>query len=911
MGASKKLGRHKRCPKEKAGNKEKKSGDAEGVGDDAVKFSESSSLLPCVAVLFNSSNYRELLECCGDLGLYATDCKYFPTLVASGVPTRLGELLSRLPLDHSALSPSAQEALANATPNVAHPLQNLHQGIIDFQVAAAGALRNFITNSSSDEVMDALTAYNYVGPNGENMTYTAVLLSHVFNSWKFIQELHSYILLNVSLLSVCTDDMEKEEGEPTELDGVCETQAFASAPEERQARRSIRLYFSLLVLLEQLYQLALVSIDGSEEVANDFSQPRVATEVLRQIEVCVTETENIMSREPSVFSTTEKMGATGELERNFCFYRREALLLTNVATAAGDTLQTLSTDNALLSSSLSELATDGEVGVTAMQRSWLDSVVVGASCLSWMKTQAPSVSAHSSCFAAENTPPASGVVASNEICPSCNSTELLELENEFVHHQLLRFTLSIQGTLVNLFPSADNISRALPLSVQVLSTFMPIQQWRQVLPLLEDCCEISEGIRSMLVRITTSRLRAAKTAIEVLHGCVTFIGEQNEDHLEDEDAFEKNPLSVLLYQSNALHVVGCVLKDALWMMESAEASNVDALRRSEQRALRLTAASNSEVTLMQFVILTTEVGVWQLGNTLLLMVSPASLGELSVIWRSMVSAVRHRTDLLSNAAAQAVNNTAVNRTQNLETTDTYASAAEVYTIAAVSPAARHMLWLQLKSLVQILWTLARKQSALQQSYLDCANSLGAEPLDLDLLTRLVWEKDCPYTVSQACVATVGFLAASFQQPISVRAAAASAQALLTRVGGPLSLAELEDGVIQTNPPTNARERHTWLSRLQRADEIVSVRCEAANTLIDLFSDERYDLEVYLPLRIQQSLQVFFHQLRQHITLREWVGKTFWKNYRVKLALPAGFSVWAEVKDNLEGFLPYKKAHANA
>lgn len=314
---------------------------------------------------------------------------------------------------------------------------------------------------------------------------------------------------------------------------------------------------------------------------------------------------------------------------------------------------------------------------------------------------------------------------------------------------------------------------------------------------------------------------------------------------------------------------------------------------------------------MQFVILSTEVGIWQLGNTLLLMVSPASLGELSIIWRAMLAAVRHRTELLSEAALRAATSTEDGFPNTTDQPGAYEAVAKVYTIACDSPAARHLLWLQLKSLVEILWIVVRKQSAVQGSYLNCSNTLGAEPIHMDLLTRLVWEKDCPYSVAQACVATVGFLAASFQNVASVTAAASSAQALLTRCGGALSISELESGVMQVSPPTAIRERHAWLSRLQRVDEVVSVRCEAANALIDLFSDERYDQQVYLPLHLQRTLQTFFQQLRPHIAAREQITKFFWKNYRVKLSPPRGSMLWSEVKDNLEGFLAYKRTHAKA
>lgn len=874
----------------------------------ALPTAPSPSLPRCVLQLMNSKHYGELEESCGDVGVYATDYRHFGSLVAARVPERLAELLSFLPLDASGNGSPFLTAAENATETTGSPLQKLHQGIIRCQTAAAGALRNFITHSSADEVVDALTSGCYTAANGERISYSAVLLTHVFGCWSLINDVRAYVPLDDHLLATCSDEVE-EDIEAVEMEDST-TENPLSRIEERQVRRAIRLYFSLLLLQEQIYQLALISVDGSEDVANDFSQPRVVSEVLRQLEVCMTKTESILAHTPSVFAVSEVVtNDTPNKGGRFYFHRREALLLTNLATAAGDMLQTLSTDNPLLVSSFFNVVTDGESGVTAIQRTWLDSIVQATTPLSWINSQSPAIS-FESLGEGETTITDERSVSGGTSRPSYWE-RLVELQKDFVYLQMLRFTLSIQGMLFNLSPSSENMSRVLPLTVQVLSTFMPIQQWRQVLPLLEESCAVPEGIRNMVVRMTTNRLRSAKAAIDILHCCVTFIGEQNDESLDDETAFTKNPLSSLLYQHNALHVVGLVLKDALWMTEFTDAKNIDILLQSEQRALRLSAASNSEVTMMQYVILSTEVGIWQLGNTLLLMVSPASLGELSIIWRAMLSAVRYRTELLSDAALHAATSTEDGSSSSMGQSEAYEAVAKVYTIACESPAARHLLWLQLKSLVEILWIVVRKQSAVQGSYLDCSNTLGAEPIHMDLLTRLVWEKDCPYSVAQACVATVGFLAASFQDVASVTAAASSAQALLTRSGGALSISDLEGGVMQASPPTATRERHAWLSRLQRVDEVVSVRCEAANTLIDLFSDERYDQQVYLPLCLQRALQMFFQQLRPHIAAREQITKFLWKNYHVKLSPPRGSTLWAEVKDNLEGFLVYKRTHAKA
>lgn len=839
-----------------------------GHQDGSASQSVAEVPLPRCVTQLQSSNYGELEEACGDLTFYATQAKHHASLLRAGVPQRLAELLSRPPLD------------PNADPQSTPVLARIHQAILNFQISAAEALRNCITNSNDDEAIDALAGHPFSAATGEQVSYSAVLLSSLFGTWSLITEVRAMIPPGEHLLAACNaaeeEEQEQEQGGSSTTASTPAT--VSSTPEElRSVRRAIRLYFTLLHFHEQLLQLIVVSVDGSEEVATALSQPRVTAELLRQLEVCTTEANKTLQRIPSIYEELNSEFVDAEHHSgSYPFFRQESLLLVHLAAALSESLHTLSTDNTTLAASFSNLVQDGDAsGVSVAQKNWLDSVVDGTAQSAWLSTQRP------------------------EITP--NAT-VLQLQREWMLHHLLQATLAIQGTLINLFPSEENVKRVLPLSVQVLSVYMPIQQWRCALPLLKETCELPEDLRSSGIRLITSRLRVSKVAVDVLSSCVSFVCEQNSDEDDDEVAFRKNPLSALLFQTNALHVFGSVLKDALWMQETAGSNewSFDALRQSEQRALRLAAQSNSEVTTMQFVILSAEVGVWNLASSLLLMVSADTLGEVSLIWKAMISAVQNRGELIRLAYLK-------------ETSDAYGKVlepgAELYSVATESPAARHLLWLQLKSLLQILWTLQRKQSTVQGSYLDCPNTLGASPTDVDLLTRLAWERESPPALCQASVATVGYLCSTFQSPDAISVGARFAIGMLLNAGGQQkSLSELENHVIQTGAPTPLRERHAWLSRLQRADEFVSARCEAANTLIDMFSDERYDAAVYVPLGIQSSLNIFFQQLKTHLGARQRVSKELWKNYRVQ-APPAGLPAWMEVAENLEGFLPYKKKNA--
>lgn len=826
-----------------------------------LPLAEDPQLPQCVIKL-ESLNFDELEEACEELTFYATQSKLLPSLVAVGVPERLVKILCKPVLELGSMQATLSEGFS----------EKKCSGTLHAQIAAAEALRNFFTNSEDYEVADILGRSQFTLLNGENCTFSRVLHSFISGTWALIKEAHSYVPRDEHMMALW-NSAEDDEAALKE-----HSEAQLSINYERlRASRAIKLYFTLLRYLEQLMLLLVVVVDGSEEVAASFSHPAIVSGLLRQLETFITESMKILEKESSVFdSNAALMVAEAHNGGSHSFFRQEATLLVNLASATSDVLHTLSSDNEQLATSMSATVEDETLGVTPAQISWLDSVVDGSNRLSWL-SQLP------------------------ELDPTCG---VLTLQKEWMRYQLLQATLSLQGTLVNLFPSKANLLRVLPLTVQVLSSCKPFQQWQKALPLLEESCAIEEDVRSIIIQVVISRLRAGKAATSVLSNCVGYVCEHNAENEDDEVAFKNNTLSPILFELGAIHIFGEMLKDGLSMSnKGGEESVVDALRKHEQRALREVAKSNPEVTTIQFVILATEVTLWDLASSLLLMVPAASLGTPSSIWRAMINAVEERSELI-RIAAEASNRALDTRL----TLDQQLPSQALTNVATESPAARHLFWLQLKSLIQILWTLLRKQSSAHGGYLDCTNIVQAIPSDVDLLTRIAWEKDCPPGLCQACVAAVGYLCAAFHDPKAVQVAARFAAGVLLNAGGySCSLIDLESKVIQTGFPSLARDRHVWLSRLQRADEFVTVRCEAANTLIDLFSDERYDDMVYLPLEVHRSLRSYMQQLHTYMSARDRVAKDLFKHYRFQ-APPMGLSFWTEINENLEGFLQYKKQH---
>ncbi|CCW61316.1 unnamed protein product [Phytomonas sp. EM1] len=348
----------------------------------------------------------------------------------------------------------------------------------------------------------------------------------------------------------------------------------------------------------------------------------------------------------------------------------------------------------------------------------------------------------------------------------------------------------------------------------------------------------------------------------------------------------------------------------------ADSPDPDVMQRREQHLLREVAKENAEVTTMQFLILSMEVTVWNVASLLLLMVPVESLGDPSQVWSAILRAVEQRYVLLSAATAS-----------DDET------ALPPSSIAAESASARQLLWLQLESLVQMLWTLQRKQAKARGGVLHGSNQqLHAGKSDVDLLIRLAWERRegggvskvgkkeaqplvCMPTLTQACVGAIGLLCVSFGEVEATLVGASFALAILASYGNdsaataPSSLLQLDGGMALsgTSHLANPAERRAWLQRLFAVDGIVSARVEAANALMDFFLDERYDIEVYIPQGVHQKLSIFLVQLREYIKQRLMISK-FWKrNYQI-VAEPEDFEQWQEIEENLVGFLEYKAQH---
>lgn len=839
----------------------------------------------CAQRLLQSSDYGEIEEACGDISFFALQPKQHAILVRSCVPQRLGSLLLQAPMDSNADTESGVAAAS------------VHRGIVYMQVAAAEALRNVLTNSQKgcDEVMDALITYD--------ADFSVHLVRAVVATWGLVSQAQQLTgPLEWSAVSAAEQELAQEEDNALEA-AVVESSAHVDTtmatdvtppPSHRPPRRpsASSTYLALLRLLEELLQLASVCIEAKERITAEFSNPEAVFVLLSILETTMTGAWTNLEDPLRYFDAAAGIDSVQDTAMRH-YKQEETRLLAATACAASDALHTLSSDNAALSQLLS-----GNVA----QKGFLNQVVEATALRRWLAAEPTTLS---------------------EACQAAlQAGTAMPLAAQCVYYQLLRATLGVQGTLQNSVAVPASLSRVLPLGVDILQRVLPMQLWRETVPLLMEDCDVAEPIRAAAVHMASLRLRCVHAAVRLFSAAVDAICERNGTHDDDEVAFSRNPVATALYESNALYSFGVLLRDVLWLQQTNEAaavegSPVDVMRSRDQRLLRGAALSNTEVTTLQFTILSTEVAVWGVASTLLMMVPAVSLGDPASIWRAMVCAVQNRYNLLTAAALseQQDEDVACGQPTNQDH-----SARAAYNIVTHSSAARQLVLMQLESLTQMLWTLQRKQSKQMGGVLQSMNALQAVPGDVDLLIRLSWESlvDGVPTLRQACVGAVGHLCCSLQTEEAITVATRYALAVLTRGGGNGSLvqpdpsqvvplSELGESVVMTSAPTQKTTRQIWLASLSHVDVVVSTRVEAANVLMDLFLDERYDTSVYIPLQVHAALMQFAPQLKAYMKRRVQVAKELRKNYRLVVDAE-DLLQWEEVEENLGGFLAYKASH---
>lgn len=871
----------------------------------------------CVRRLLQSTEYAELEEACADVAYFALNPKNSGILTKPAVWRRLIEI-GIFMSSHGAAAPSGESPTAEPP----------HRGILYLQIAALEAVRNLISRCpDSGAIVDDITAAAFT----DGATLADGFVSLLGATWAAVQLARS---------SMTAEDWTSAEEAPAETEaGDDDTAANrdknegaeapphalvaldATAPRRpRQRNGATRsLYFILLRQLEELLALIAVFVDGSEGVASHLSTPATILQLMQVLEAATTTTWDALlhptaqyySDEVAVQEAAKLLPETIIAMR--MYKRREASLLASLAVHVADLLLLLSSENIVMAAVL--LGTSGAAGdcINAEQQAFLNKIVDASDLVSWLSTKTSVDVALATSTAA---PPLS----------------MVAIDRETTLHLLLRATLAIQGMLIRLAPSAANLQRVMgPLCTALQTMAPPIHRWRcSVLPLLLESCPLPEDERVSMLHLQHQELRSTQSTIRLLLAVVDAICEENRpggDHHphplssssdeNDEAAFALNPLAGLLRDGPVFYLFGLLLKDMLWMPAHRDAGAPtaeeaatgttsiqyrDGLGRGDimslaeqQRALRVAADGNAEATALQLLIHAIEVNVWEVANILLLMLDAGCLGDPSRIWRSFVDAVQMRHQLLVEAAS--------------------ASAGSNALTAGGAP---QLIWLQVESLTQMLWTMQRKQGRRGGGAAAAANDVQASAADVDVLTRVAWEAGGSAALRQACVGAVALLCASLHAAEATAAAARFALAVLQQGCGAgqstdsSTLLQLEQGIVQSvAPPTDVKERVGWCSRLAAADAVVSLRCEAANALMDLFLDEQHDIAVYRPLGVQAVLHQFLPLLRGYLKRRRQLSKESMRRYRLALPVIRGDEEqWAEVEENLSGFLDYKASHQN-
>ncbi|ESL11635.1 hypothetical protein TRSC58_00610 [Trypanosoma rangeli SC58] len=757
---------------------------------------------PCVAKL-SSTDWNVVEEGCADVAAFALQPLQHANLLAYAVPQRLMEILFA----------AATPALANQPheTNSQASLQQPHAGAFYLQTAAAEALRNLVVNSVEDVVVDALAASKLTmrgaSQDGDEgcITFRDGLVALLMTTWDAVQNARRDAPLVPPVV------VQDEEG--------CDMRdSLRHAPFVVASRA-----------LEEVLQLIAVCVEGNERVAEAFSAPSVLHTLLSLLEATTSVVWETLQHPAQLYRATVESAVVWLRQ----YKRREAELLAAVAVAGSEVLHVLSDENEALASLLQSSE------MMASHQTFLTNSLDATTIMAWLREDESSVVL---------TPPfpATTAVAGGENEEEREDDTLLSTSRQNILYQLCQVSLRVQGTLMNSVPSTANAARVLPLVVAVLDAHPPHSEWRRTVPLLLQECALQEEHRAALVQRALWRLRCDQAAVNVLHAAVDAICSLNEADADDETAFQQNPHASLLYSTNAMYVVGKLMKDALRLPTNAnsnnnnsnpntntEATHVSAFGSVNceddvvvERALRAAAGTSGTggiITKLQLLVLSNEVGVWSLANTLLMMVPWSGLGaEPAHIWRAIIHAISLRSQLLAEAVAGDVN----------------ACANGVTTVLEATPAATNLLRLQLESLMQMLWTLQRKQAAHAGGPLQVTNHLAATAADVDVVTRLAWDTHATPLQKQACVGVVCATCTSFKNAEATTAAARFALGIL-QVDNTLQ-STTEAALTPVRPPPqatkgeNGETRRRWIANITATDAQWRVRCEASNHIMDLF-----------------------------------------------------------------------------
>ncbi|KAG5512041.1 hypothetical protein GH5_07995 [Leishmania sp. Ghana 2012 LV757] len=907
--------------------------EVEDVADNVVLKATAQhhlSIPPCVQQLRESREYTVLEDACNDVAHFALQPRHNDAFLGEAVPQRLVQLLILPPyeLTQPTTPPDAPPVVASSTSPAAATAREEpqpHKGILYMQISAAEALRSLVVNSEQDRVIDALTSAGVGVASGKSFAEGLACL--VRADWQRVQQARRRMTPE-DWMEVYHEGSEEEVGGGEAAgEGEAAPAAATTGRRRRQAGSTRNLYFTLLRHLEEVLVLASVCVEASEACAEALADEAALLLLLDILRVATTTTwETLLHPSAQYYADEAQVPVARETVLAMRAYkRREARLLASVAVGTADVLLLLSPESQSLaqvltrssgvngatvsaSSSSPPSAVGGSAAISAEQMAFLNTALDAVDLRAWL-AEKPAVEVQLQ------------ERFSDAALPSFLGSQhtVLAMERERVLYDLLRATLAVQGMLLHVAPVAANLQRVLPLLNDTLhKVSLPMHVWRGVLPLLTRTCECADDdVRTAATTLTIHRLRCTQSAVRLLHVMVNAVGEKNdtERYEDDEAAFAANPLGALLQSGGLFYAFGLLLKDVLWMSPNSDAggnaaAGVDSTDlvathdvmtlQAQQRALRTKASANAAATEMQMVLLATEVNVWEVASTLLLMLPVASLGCPALTWRALMRAVLSRYELhLSAASAEALEE---------ESRSAHAN------ILQHSAGTHQLLWMQLESLGQMLWTMQRKQSNANggSAALTACNHVQATSVDVDLLIRVSWEASASTLLKQSCVGTVGLLCASMQSAEAVATAARFALAVVAN-GGPAAassgkkLLDVYTQLVPSKVPECPAERRVWLQQLALADAAATVRCEAANAVMDLFLDERYDSTVYWQLGVQDSLSIFKTQLAGYVKQRQQLDKAAKRSRHFSTETPEA-EQWSEVLDNLCGFIDYKARH---
>ncbi|KAF8284871.1 hypothetical protein TcBrA4_0043810 [Trypanosoma cruzi] len=901
MGSHAKRGRR---PKSRAANSS-----AKNAEDGSTATRHVPPAPPCVAKL-NAQHWHVLEEGCADVAAFALRPSQHAQLLACAVPQRLVEILFTAP---SSVGQSQKGDCSNS----GHAPRQPHSGGFYLQTAAAEALRNLVVNSAEDAVVDVLAASTFPTSDsgqqlqlqqgqggGRRIGFRDGLVTLLMSAWDTVQKTRREAPLappTVVSKNEADGAMSNEEERVTE--GCGANEELLHAP-----------FMIACRALEEVLQLIAVCVEGSEHIAEAFSAPGVLHALLSLLETTTGVVWETLQHPALLYEPPVEGRGVMWLRQ---YKRREAELLAAVAVAASEVLHMLSDENEVLASLLQSSE------VMAPHQAFLTRSLDATAILAWLR-------AESSLISSALPHAAAAVAAESETKDTEEEKEdaiLLSTGRQNIFYQLCEVSLHVQGTLMNSAPNTTNAARVLPLVVVVLDAHLPHDEWRRTVPLLLQGCALREEHRAVLIRRALWRLRCDQAAVNVLHAVVNAICSLNEADADDETAFQRNPHSTLLYGTNAMYVVGKLMKDALRLPTDANGNknNKNIIKNEDnthvssfdpvngeddvvvERALRAAAGTSGTgglITKLQLLVLSNEVGVWSLANTLLMMVNWSGLGEEPAhIWRAIIHALKLRSQLLTEATTMA----AEARERGGEFNE---CASEITTLVASTPAATNLLRLQLESLVQMLWTLQRKQAAHAGGSLQVTNYLAATGTDVDILTRLAWDAHATPLQKQACVGAVCAMCASFKSSEATHVAARFALGML-QVNGALQTATA--AALSSPPPLAAKGeatdvRRRWMANITATDAEWRVRCEASNHIMDLFLDETHDDAVYIPLHVHVALKSFLGPFQSYLKRRQQLVREAQRNYRLTLPEVDDAAHWREVAENLSAFLEYKTQH---